>query len=177
MAKSARINALEAGIREIVEPELERRGFRFTAKLRQFSRPSGSCQQLIEFQIGLRAAEGTFTVNLAIYHPVYHHPAARSGPPRESDCLFEFRRRLGTLRESRRTRLFRRLLAGRERWLARRLTSTSDRWWRFSADADVVRRSLTDVVRLLDERGLPWLDDHADEERLRTAHARWVPDA
>lgn len=173
MTGSERIKILEAGIKSVVVPVLEQQGFVYDPQHRVFRRPEGECIQIIEFQVGVRAAEGTFCVNLGIYHPDYHHPAAeipQPDRPREFHCLYEFRQRLGALRETWRTRLFKRLFNKTDNWLAWRLTTTSDKWWRFGSSEPITRRSLQEVVCLIEQYGLPWLTENSDPQSLQTCY-------
>ena len=174
MAKSERIKALETGLREIMKPALEAHGFAYRSRARSFSRSAGECIHIIEFQPGVRSAEGTFAVNLAVYHPIYHDPSAGKQPnetPREYDCLMEFRQRLGALRETWRTRIFNRLLRDKSGWLSWWLTTPADKWWRLSWDSGQVRSSLKEVLHLIETRGLPWFNAKTDVEKMQHCHS------
>ena len=150
MSKSGRIRALERGLARIWKPALQEHGFVHVARTRGFYRRAGECIQIIEIQPGVRSAEGTFAVNLAVYHPQYHEPAARvAGWPREFDCLMERRQRLGALKESWRTKFFKRLFSDTTHWMKWWLTTLPDRWWPFSEDELQVERSLRLVVGML----------------------------
>jgi len=143
MVKSARIRALEHGLVTFIKPALANYNFTYYARTRAFYRKSGECTQIIQFQPDVRGAEGTFTVNLAIYHPVYHDPnATNSDHPREFDCLMGYRQRLGPIRESSRTRLFKYFLSDTEHWLSWWLTTMPDKWWPFSDDETLIMQSL-----------------------------------
>jgi len=172
MVKSARIRALEHGLNSYIRPALEAYGFKYFARTHGFYRQAGDCIQIIEFQPGVRSAEGSFTVNLAIYHPVYHEPSARvSNKPREYDCLMDFRQRLGPLRETLRTRLFKRLFSDPSHWMTWWLTNTSDQWWPFSADDSEVLQSLKKVLNLLEAYGIPWLEKNTHLEAMKVSHS------
>ena len=84
MVKGDRIRTLERGLVQHLKPAMQQHGFRYAANTRTFYRDSGECVHIVNIQPGVRAAEGSFTVTLAVYHPVYHDPAATaSALPRE----------------------------------------------------------------------------------------------
>jgi len=172
MVKSARIRALEHGLVTFIKPALANYNFTYYASTRAFYRKSGECTQIIQFQPDVRGAEGTFTVYLAIYHPVYHDPnATNSDHPREFDCLMGYRQRLGPLRESSRTRLFKYFLSDTEHWLSWWLTTMPDKWWPFSDDETLIMQSLKNVLSLLETYGLPWFEANTNIEAMKTSYS------
>jgi len=134
--------AFESLVRDHVWPTLREHGFKRSKAT--FHRRHGPNWQVVNLQKSEYSSRDmvSFTVNLAI-----GIAALREGPlswpdgrrPAESRC--HVRERLGSL------------LTG------------EDVWWSVAADGDVERTS--EAIRIaLETYGLPWLDAHADDERL-----------
>jgi hypothetical protein len=173
-----RMRALEDGIKQLIKPEMAEQSFSYDSATRTFRRPCGECTHIVNFQVGVRLMEGKFTVNLGVFHPEYRDRAAAQGhgkPPREFDCLMEFRRRLSTLRSTPLTSFFQSRIRNTDRFLKWWLVTPTDKWWPFTADTSQVAKQLTSVSKLLFTRGLDWLNRNSDVTRLKAAHEKRKP--
>jgi hypothetical protein len=168
---SDRIKALNAAIRESLQPPLLERSFHYEASTRTFRKAVGECTQIVNVQVGLRSLEGRFTVNLAIFHPEYRPGSDRGALPRapeECDCWE--RTRLGMLRDTLVSKLLGRKFGDDANFLLWRLTTPTDKWWPFTPSEAENRRRLESVKALLFERGLNWLEAKSDVSALRNTH-------
>lgn len=166
-----RIKALNASIREVLEPPMAERGFRYAAKSRTFRKAAGECTQIVGIQVGLRSLEGQFTVNLAVFHPEYRPGADGSVAPvapEEGDCWA--RARLGTLRRTLGSRLLGSRFDEGSNFLLWRLTTAADRWWRFTADKAENDLQLRAAMDLLFSCGMDWFGENSDVSGLRAKH-------
>ncbi|MGZ4971941.1 MAG: DUF4304 domain-containing protein [Limisphaerales bacterium] len=153
-------------------------GFSYDSPARTFRRSSGGCTQIVNFQVGVRTMEGKFTVNLGVFHQDYHQKTSAevpAKPPRESDCLMEFRRRLSVLRYTPVTAFFQSLIHNHDSFLKWWLVTPIDKWWAFTSDEPQVAKQLTCVRELLFTRGLEWLNQNSDVTLLGAAHEKLKP--
>jgi len=179
MAKTSRIIVLERGVVEQLKPFLEKRGFTYEPRTRTFRRVSDELTQIIDIQVGQRSMEGSFTVNLGVFHPRYFDKTIDKAPPanpREFHCLAEYRQRLGQLRDTLLTKTMKRWVKNTEHWFSWWLVTPPDRWWKFSGLEGEVRRSLENVIEVLKNQGIPWLEENADVEKLRQTSAKYSND-
>ncbi len=150
MSEIARV--FDQQLRLVVLPTLDASGFKFD-RSRTFRRamPDGSIQ-IVNFQMGQRSLEGQFTVNLGVYrpgNPVYDAGLSH-GRVMEFNC--EKRTRFGALGVSpARARLRKIPYLGS-------LFGGMDRWWPASRAEQITRHSLEQVMDLVIQNGLPWLD-------------------
>lgn len=178
------LRTLESGINKIIRPEMEGRGFSHEGACScehaasTFRRQCGECIQIVQFQAGDRTLAGTFTVNLAVYHPQYCEPALldlRPEQPYESHCLMDFRLRLSVLRFTPLIRFYRNRPPGGRSFLGWWLTGLTDKWWRLTPDDAQLSRDLSSVRGLLLSRGLAWLDQNSDVALLKAVRAQFPP--
>jgi hypothetical protein len=134
--------AFDEMVRGTIWPVLRSRGFKRSGNT--FHRAAGRNWQVINFQksVGSSGEEVRFTANIAVALDRLRgglHDWAEGKRPSESRC--HLRERIG-------------LLLG-----------SSDTWWSVTPDTNVP--ALGDAVcTALETYALPWLDGHADDERL-----------
>jgi hypothetical protein len=58
------------------------------------------------------------------------------------------------------------ILKNQSNWVSWYLTTSRDKWWRFSENEGVVANSLAEVLQFLQSRGLAWLDEHSNGRLL-----------
>ena len=170
---TARIKALDAAIRQALKPHLSEQGFAYDAGSRTFRRKVADCTQIINVQVGVRSAEGYFTVNLAAFHPEYWVDARNSlapEKPMEFHCLE--RERLSILRDTVLTRMFRPRIHSPDNFLKWWLVTPRDKWWPFSSNEIQNVRELESLSELLLTRGIHWLDTNSTATVLRTAYEK-----
>lgn len=168
---NSRLRVFEQLLKVNVEPALEACQFLYD-KSRTFRRSFRSMTQIIEFQVGVRFMAGRFTVNLGVYSPNFY--VGEGTPPgphmaRESNCLPEYRERLGPLIETPSTSLFERVLGRGARWW-RDAFPRADKWWRLSEDADKMRCTLEEVVGHIIGFGIPWLEARSDPLAMKECY-------
>lgn len=169
---SARVKVLTNAVGAVLGPSLREAGFVYDRRDRVFRLRCGEITRIVSFQVGVRSLAGCFTVNLGVYHPVFREDVASAPPvrPNHYHCLVQVR--LGDLRDTFATALFRRLLSDRDGALAWWLTTSMDKWWRFSEDEVKVEATLLSIAPLLLDRGLSWLQEHATLEVLADAASK-----
>lgn len=121
--------------------------------------------------------EGQLTVNLALFHPQYNAVAiyGETCPerPREYHCVL--RKRLSCLRETLLTRYFQPRVHNTDSFLGHWLTTPTDKWWRFTANEEQVIAELKSVERLLQAKGIPWLERNSEESVLKDEYSKLRP--
>ena len=173
MSDSERVRMLDSAVRGVLAPALEAAGFSADRRRRCFRRARGDCLHIVELQLGQRGLAGRFCVNLGVYHPRFHHLASHCDGPgraRVVDCLYDFQLRLGRLRPPLHRRLLSRLLPGAARPAGQGVPSGPDRWWPFGGSEARTRRSVQQMLDLLQAEGLGWLDSHSDPRALEASH-------
>ncbi|WKZ57582.1 MAG: DUF4304 domain-containing protein [Bdellovibrionota bacterium] len=160
-----RVRVLDAAIKEQAGAWLRSRGFIHDGK-RAFRRASLSKEliQIVEFQIGLGAVAGKFTVNLGVYWPKHTYIDNGVSPEQAlpQHCLPELSQRLGKLVETPLTRFFLKLFGPRDVWW-KWLFAPRDLWWRFSENESVTELAIQDAIASIAEYGLPWLERNSTE--------------
>lgn len=167
-----RIKTLDAGIAADVAPFLKTEGFTYDRKRRTFMKEAFGCTQIIHFQVGVRSLEGSFSVNLGIYRPIYRANSSAIAPKVPEECHCLIRERLSVLRDALLTTFFRSRLAQTDTPLAWWLTTPTDQWWRFSGCPKETQRSLRVVQDLLRTKGLAWLNMKTSVATLREMHEK-----
>ncbi len=172
-----RVKALTSALRQSLKPALATQGFSFETSTRTFRRAAGSCTQIVNFQVGVRSLEGQFTVNLALFHPQYNAAAIHGDicPERPLEYHCVLRQRLSILRETLLTRYFQPRMRGPDSFLGHWLTTPADKWWRFTEDEKQAIAELKSVERLLQAKGIPWLERNSEESILKAEYSKLRP--
>lgn len=147
---SSRASAFDKALRDVAVPALAAHGFKFDGS-RTFRRllGDGRSSQIVNFQLGQRSLEGTFTVNLGIFIEG-DRLGVRPDHAKEYDCQFERRTRIGALIPPRFPRLASLPLVGM-------LFGIPDKWWPFSDDLSRTCASVSTAVDMIAGHGLGWL--------------------
>ncbi len=126
----------DKSMRHIAKPTLETEGFLFDGKRRFIKTGANGVELIIEYQIGLRGAQGTFTVNLI------------------AGDEFE---RLSKIRPTLFSKKVNRLFGKYDPWW-KAILLPKDRWWKISPFQkemdDILRKTLAD----LRSYGIAWLE-------------------
>lgn len=170
---ASRTEVLDRTTRDYAAEQLRPYQFNFDGK-RTFRRINKEKQtvHIIEFQVGVRFMAGKFTVNLGVYSPTYFTGSdTRKAPEPESalpsDCLPGFNGRLGCLRETLWYRTFSKIFGQPNTLWKELLYAPRDHWWPFSEQQELTQKSVRQVVQLILDRGLPWLEKHDDLEAMK----------
>jgi hypothetical protein len=128
----------DKSLRAVARPALEKHGYAFDGR-RRFVRQTGSGKDLvIEFQLGVRSAQGRFTVNL---------------------IAGDQRARLAMLRPSPAARVVERLLGDRDPWW-KGIFLPKDRWWPVSSRQPQMDAAVGETIAAIEAYGLSWLEGH-----------------
>lgn len=123
-------------LKNVVQPALEKHGFFFDGK-RQFIKEGKNGRKLaIEYQVGVRAAQGTFTVNL---------------------ILGESSERLNMIKPTLLSKIVNTILGEYEPWW-KCIFLPKDKWWRISPFQNEMDSILSKTVKELEDYGLSWLE-------------------
>ena len=123
-------------LKSVVQPALEKHGFFFDGK-RQFIKEGKNGRKLaIEYQVGVRAAQGTFTVNL---------------------ILGESSERLNMIKPTLLSKIVNTILGEYEPWW-KCIFLPKDKWWRISPFQYEMDSILSKTVKELEDYGLSWLE-------------------
>ncbi len=151
---TTRSDAFNKGLRNIVEPVLNDHGFKFD-KSRTFRRVchNEDFSEIINFQLGQRSTEGTFTVNLAVF---VDGDADNISVTKalEYHCKPSRRERLRSLMPN-----WTSVLAGKP-ILRRWFPATTDKWWKFSENEKFTQKQQAKVLQEIMTYGIPWLESN-----------------
>ena len=134
----------EWALREVVKPELAKIGFRPTGGRRFRAIKGDGATWEVEFQLGVRALEGKFTVNLMVQEPNSKSPTIV---------------RIGSVRQSWRSRFLARLFPS-PRSIWRTLLGARDLWWPLTPFEHEARTSFSSVVAILLSDGVAWFQEN-----------------
>ena len=167
MVASSSLRELDRQLAAIVRPALEPSGF-MAGDLRSFRRiragEHGTLAHIVQFQIGIRALAGKFTVNLVVYHSAFC-PEPGNVPAESAtsaDTHLRLTARIGLLAPEPPgilNALFRR--GPRE---------PGDRWWSQSDRPAVMSKTLRQVVTLIETHAPRWFEENGSEARCRQEH-------
>lgn len=130
--------AFEKSLRSVARPALERHGYAFDGG-RRFVRQAESGEDLVvEFQLGVRSAEGRFTVNL---------------------IAGDRWARLGMVRPTRLARAVGRLLGDRDPWW-KGILLPKDKWWPIRAEQTAMDAVMAETLAAIEAYGLSWVERH-----------------
>jgi hypothetical protein len=163
---SATLRVFDRQFQEVVAPTLAARAFNLDDEQvfrRVVEHDATRSTQIIEFQVGQEGwSIGRFTVNLAVFNRDYLPPSwpIPDGEPQPPECLSDLVQRLGFFRTPRRG-MIDRILGRRER--------PRDYWWRQYNDPRVMRKEFAEVMNILLNVGLHWLDTRTSVTAFRWA--------
>lgn len=162
---SSKLKTFYKRMKVVCEPQLDAHGFEFDKK-RTFRKSVdlGECTavQIIEFQIGTKGLTGRFTVNLGVYSSAYTRLDGDPGEePQSYFCLCDNVQRLGYFR-----------CPPRSIWdrLRGRKAEAQDYWWPQHESERNMDATLNEVTRLIETRGLAWLDSHSSVDSLSRSY-------
>jgi hypothetical protein len=164
-----RTAVLKKCIKETLAQELAQNSFSYDGKY-TFRHIDHARQtvRLIEFQPGIKSASGQFTVNVAIFSPLYciGSPAPTLEEASSGYCLF--RDRLGCIR---RPNQFWTVIFGvPNKWWQKILYGPRDIWWTYSENRQITEASVNECRKLINDVGLSWLEMKDDVEALKNAY-------
>jgi Domain of unknown function (DUF4304) len=145
---SVRSEIFDKALHEITTPALTAEGFVFDGS-RTFRRVHTDKQfsEIINFQLGQRSHEGTFTVNLGVFISA-HFPNIDLHSAHEVQCAI--RQRLGHVVPTKFQALSVIPFFGQ-------FFGPADTWWPFSSVEQTTNKSVSIVTAHIVNNGIPWL--------------------
>lgn len=142
----------------VVSPALASLGFVTDGRILRRAAPPRSAPhtvQLVEFQTGVKGQAVGFTVNLGVFNPaLWLQEGTNLQRPCTWDCHPDLWTRLGHL-----------VPPPPQTWVSRLLgqpvPAPEDRWWPLGEREERAVHTLGEVLSLVEQHGLPWLDAHA----------------
>ena len=123
-------------LKNVVQPALEKHGYYFDGK-RQFIKEDKNGEKLvIEYQVGVRAAQGTFTINL---------------------ILGESSERLSMIKPTFLTKIINTIFWKYDPWW-KGIFLPKDKWWKISPFQNEMDSIIFKTVQELEAYGLSWLE-------------------
>lgn len=166
---SNRVAVLKKCLKEILASELGRNSYSYDGKytFRHIDNNKRTVR-LIEFQPGIRSAAGEFTVNLAVYSPLYYNGSPAPTLEDVSSGYCYFRDRLGCVRKP--GRFLSMIFGEPDKWWKQILYGPRDIWWKYSENRQITESSVNECRKLISEVGLAWLEKNDDVEAMKKAY-------